>query len=264
VNLTNGSFTNYDVGAPTSITNRSTTALGNGWYRVNVTVQIDSTSTDGYLEMGPCTGSTSATCTYTGDGTSGIYIWGSQIEQGSFPTSYIPTGTNTVTRMSDNFTIPVTASGANGAWYTAGVGTLLANAMIPYEIGSGTSDAAMRFAGMDDGTTSNGLGLEVNGANSEGQAVEDVSGSLTYDQFSASGLSNNTLIKGAMSYNGTNVYSAFNGTSLTSGSSTSPTYTELRIGGAVISGVYYSNGWVNRVTYFPTAQPNSSLPEYTH
>jgi hypothetical protein len=74
----------------------------NGWYRCTLIGNTTTSSTTStvilYLQSG-------STVFYTGDGTSGIYIWGSQLEKGSFPTSYIPTVASTVTRNQDRVLI---------------------------------------------------------------------------------------------------------------------------------------------------------------
>ena len=72
--------------------------FGNGWYRCIVTGA--STLAGGNLvELLTSDGSTNSTI---GDVTKGVYIYGAQIEQGSYPTSYIPTYGTAATRGMDN------------------------------------------------------------------------------------------------------------------------------------------------------------------
>ena len=73
-------------------------ALPDGWFMVSATgVAGASASTNVRLFLG--------TATYTGDGTSGIYVWGGQLEDSRYPTSYIRTEGVTVSRLYDQMSI---------------------------------------------------------------------------------------------------------------------------------------------------------------
>jgi hypothetical protein len=65
------------------------TDQGNGWYRCSVTTN---TGTQSQIKMS----ADGVTAIYTGDGTSGIFIWGIQLEQHSSARAYIPTTTAAV------------------------------------------------------------------------------------------------------------------------------------------------------------------------
>jgi hypothetical protein len=65
--------------------------IANGWYRCSVTA-VSSGSGNVSIEAGPSNGVRS----FTGDGTSGIFIWGAQVEAGDIATDYIPTTTTAV------------------------------------------------------------------------------------------------------------------------------------------------------------------------
>jgi hypothetical protein len=70
--------------------------LPNGWVQVSFSKTATSTGS-GNLDIG-----VGETFTFTGDGTSGLFIWGAQLETGSVATSYIKTTASTATRNADN------------------------------------------------------------------------------------------------------------------------------------------------------------------
>ena len=86
--------------------------VGNGWLRIRSTATANATGASGFGilttdSMGSLTG-------YTGNGTSGFYIWGAQMESGSFPTSYIPTTSASSTRSAD--VCQITGSDFSSFW----------------------------------------------------------------------------------------------------------------------------------------------------
>lgn len=91
--LTNGTTTSATFGTlPSKVEMED---YGNGWYRCSIT-----DNTNGASQCRIRLGSGSA---FIGNDTDGVYIYGAQLEEGSYATSYIPTQgeTNGVTRLVD-------------------------------------------------------------------------------------------------------------------------------------------------------------------
>ena len=85
-------------------------AMGNGWYRCTAYGSNPSAGTN-IPTIGASPDGTQVV--FTGDGISGIYIYGAQFESASYPTSYIPTYGSSVTRsleFADGVTIDTTAN----------------------------------------------------------------------------------------------------------------------------------------------------------
>jgi len=75
-------------------------SFGNGWYRCSAVITPSGTSDNLYILLADANNSVTATA----NGTDGYYIYGAQLEEGSYATSYIPTSVSTVTRNQDIFT----------------------------------------------------------------------------------------------------------------------------------------------------------------
>jgi hypothetical protein len=90
-NVNNGTVGTTGAGVNANIQN-----YGNGWYRCSISEgnspssiwTVIATNADNVI-------------TFTGNGTDGVLIWGGQNEQGTYPTTYIPTTTTAVTRNAD-------------------------------------------------------------------------------------------------------------------------------------------------------------------
>jgi len=115
IDILNGVFTN-NVETGGTLTNASSSIIPypNGWYRITVSGTFNDPLTQ-------VQGAQVFLTTYGGTTTTnGVYLWGAQLEQGAFPTSYIPTTASTATRTADN---PVITGSNFSSWFNPIEGT---------------------------------------------------------------------------------------------------------------------------------------------
>jgi hypothetical protein len=107
VNRTWFSLTTGQVGTSSPGNTASVVSLGNGWYRLSVSRILTQASCEAVFHVAAVDASTA----YSGDGVSGVYLYGAQVELGSTATAYTPT--------TDKQSIP----GSFGTSYTLQVGS---------------------------------------------------------------------------------------------------------------------------------------------
>jgi hypothetical protein len=103
-----GLFANFvltgggSVGTSNGVTARIE-SFPNGWYRCSVTISSVTGGVGGSVAVVANNNNSSASrnVSYLGTGAQVVYIWGAQLEAGSFATSYIPTVSSSVVRSAD-------------------------------------------------------------------------------------------------------------------------------------------------------------------
>ena len=244
-----GSFTGFDlingivVSNGAGVTSSSITSVGNSWYRCTITATA--TNTIGDVSIVLRTTSGSSTQSYAGDGFSGVYIWGAQLEAGAFATSYIPTVASQVTRSADSATMV----GNNfSSWYQQGsAGTFyLAGDYVQQ-----TGNVGAMF-GISDGTQNNRYSMILFGS---GTAINNYGQSNGANVFSINNtITASTKYKGALSVAQGSIIATQNGVTGTASPSTPlPSgINRLDIGSISYASVW-ANSHVSKFAYYPVA-----------
>jgi hypothetical protein len=244
--LTTGSVTTV---AGTAGTSASAELVGNGWWRVRLTTIAATTTTTGSFTISL---STAGGGSYTGDGYSGLYIWGAQLEAGAFPTSYIPTVASQVTRSND----VASMTGANfSSWFNNAEGTLYAEANTPDNTGT-----FLRVAALSDGSAgTNVVYLAKSAGNARAFVVTNGVTQFSSNQGAWSGFG-----KFAVVYKTNDAASVFNGGSAATGSSVVlPLINQIDIGRKAIGAGNELNGHIRKVSYYPIRITNVELQALT-
>ena len=225
-------------------------AVGNGWYRCGITVTA---TVGGVGATAIVLGLSNAdnVSSYTGDGTSGAFIWGAQLEAGSFATSYIPTVASQVTRSAD-----VASVNTLSPWFNASEGTLYAEAT------DGAPSSTARGVWSLDSGASNRIDLRRQTSTALWNVVTTGGvdqGILIYSNTAVNGVS----FKNALAYKVNDLAGSVNGGSVqTDTSATIPSVTALQIGSLAAFGSPF-NGTIRRITYYPRRLSNAELQAIT-
>jgi len=254
------SYVTFDLSTQTvtetsgTITSSSITAVGNGWYRVSVATSL-TTHTEARVYV--TVGGTYATRTVAGDGTSGIYIWGAQIEVGAFPTSYIPTTTAAATRAVDGAVM----QGANFSnWYNAVEGSFYSSVLLGQP--PALSNSAAIYCASDNTASNRILVLCGTGAGGNINALV-TAGGVAQAQTINGGLSTAGAYLYANAYKANDFASVVNGgAAVTDTSGTIPVVDRLYFGATAV-GSPTLNGHISRIAYFPRRLSNTELQGIT-
>ena len=231
------------VGAGTA----TITDAGNGWYRCSLTRTMGATTTSPRVRIYPTNANAS---TSTGDGTSGVFVWGAQLEAGAFATSYIPTVAAAVTRSPDIATM----TGTNfSSWYNATQGTFVSQ-FTPTTI-SGTR----AVLDANDNTANESIRLQTVSADPFFTVTDDGVDQASID---AGTVAANTNYKIAAAYAVNDFAVSLGGATVgTDTSGTLPTVTQMQIGNSAAGNRL--NGHVRSIAYYKTRLYNSQLQTLT-
>jgi hypothetical protein len=244
-NVSNGTIGTVD----SDIDGTSIENYGSGWYKVTATQQANATAS-GKIFL--AIGSADNTPTFLGDGSSGLYVWGYQIEAGSYATSYIPTSGSTATRSAEtNEQTP--PDGVIGQTE----GTLFA------QVGEFPKEHNGRIFAIGDGSADDYITIIKNGSNNNFAVYADAGGVGQVSYQGSGTLSNNSKI--AVGYANNNYAIYVNGTQVHTNTNASvPSLVKIFMGSRENgSSTFILGGSITETKLYNTRLSNTELQALT-
>ncbi len=224
--------------------------VGNGWYRIGLAKSPASGQAQ-YARFNLCDAGSNVS--FTGDGVSGLYLWGTQLEQGNFPTSSISTTSAQVTRSDD-------LASLNAAWANPAAGAFVAEFQLECAAASLPEPGVVASIQFD--SASNGGGFTAFEIRLASSAVigRYVNGLSVVDTSVSIALGARQAAKVAAAFDASSVRISINGAPVstaanTSGVPTAPTV--FTIGNQVTNHFLY--GWVKDLKYLPYSPSDADL-----
>ena len=181
--------------------------ISNGWYRCSVSYVTSATS----IYSGVYLTNDLGVQSYQGDGTSGLYVYGAQAEQGSYATSLINTQGSAVTRVQD-----VCNNGGNDQVINSTEGVLY------WEASALADDGTDRRIALSDGTLNNYVSIGYSRFSGNIIAEMISGGVIQTSDWGATGISQTNNNKFAMSWGSGTMKFYINGVQKQTASVTSP------------------------------------------
>lgn len=253
-----GRYATFDLINKSVISQTGTDAkieeLNNGWLRLSFNdITTTSTVMGLFLLNDSYTSGSPSDNPYTGNGTSGIFVFGAQVEQGSYPTSIIKTQGSAVTRLAD-----ACNNAGNDQVINSTEGVLYA------EISALADDSTNRHITLSDGSNNNRLVLKYDNQSNVIQAFNRVGGVETV--FLSASVTDITLFsKCALKYK-VNDYALWIdsvevATDTNATTFPSSTLNDLKFGESGVSSNFYGN--VKDVRVYNTALTDQELAALT-
>jgi hypothetical protein len=255
-NTSRNTFFNLDTGAVGTVGTGHTALIefvGNGWYRCSISANA---TVSGARFMLIAVAETDNVFEYTGDGTSGIFIWQAQHETGSVATSPIVTTAGTASRVAD----VVSLTGASSL-----IGQTQGSVYVEAEIGALLGTVVRNFLEASDGSNNNRFFVNFTSAASNTLRAGTVANNVVQADFRQEVMSTG-IFKLAYGYESTDSALYFNGATTTEVSDNAFTFTaplsQINIGSGQ-AGTLQPIAWIRSVALFPTRLSNAQLETLT-